>query len=211
MKVLLHNTSNSSFKISATDRIAQFIFEVCHTPCMIITNTLNDTKRGQGGFGSTNQTSNDFQFINRLKAKMSALRVATQKHNMRLHQINNKPDTPEDACLKSKVIPVQLAKEKSSTSTSNTPSILPDHKVNHSLPKSVRFSRDFLAQSTGFYNNDNIIKYLPDISTNTTSIAPAISPPLPNEGYHATMQSRRRNTKSSPSMLEYSDMWHMDI
>ena len=79
------------------------------------------------------------------------------------------------------------------------------------MPKSVRLSRDFLSQATGFYNKDNIIKYLPQLGNNTTTITKERAPTLPDKGYHATMKSKRRNKTSSQTKLQYSDIWHMDI
>ena len=118
---------------------------------------------------------------------------------MRLHTINNKPDSPEDPYLQSSLKPVTLANKESSSSDIPTPSILPENKINHSLPKSVRFSKDFVAQATGFYNNDNIIKYLPTLGTNNVTIEKRNGPSLSDEGHHSTLRSCKRNTNPSYS------------
>ena len=63
IKVLLHNTTNQPFTINYKERIAQFIFEVCQTPCMILSSKLSKTQRGHNGFGSTNNSIiHDYHF-----------------------------------------------------------------------------------------------------------------------------------------------------
>ena len=56
IKVLLHNSSDAPVTIASHDRIAQFIFEVCDTPCMVITNSLDSTTREQGGLAAPTPT-----------------------------------------------------------------------------------------------------------------------------------------------------------
>ena len=51
--VLLINLSNENKKISIGDKIAQIIFESCHKSTMKVVETLDDTIRSEGGFGST--------------------------------------------------------------------------------------------------------------------------------------------------------------
>ena len=211
IKILLHNSTSNPFVIHTNERIAQGIFEVCHTPCMMVVDSLPPTHRGHKGFGSTNTIEKQKIFINRIKAKMSALHNSNAKQNLKLHQIDNAPNTPEDAYLQSTIEPVTSI-HKHPPSSSPNPSILPENKVNHSLPKSVRFSKDFLAQATGFYNNDNISKYLPILGNDTVTISHKNGMQLSDEGNHSTMRSRRRNTTKSPTTsLAYSDCWHMDI
>ena len=45
--------SRHSFRISSGDRIAQLIIEKCHTIDWKISETLSDSQRGVGGFGSS--------------------------------------------------------------------------------------------------------------------------------------------------------------
>ena len=40
IKVLLHNSTDQPFVIKAQHRIAEFLFEICSTPCMIISQHL---------------------------------------------------------------------------------------------------------------------------------------------------------------------------
>jgi len=52
--VILYNTDkNSEFNIKKGDRIAQIIFESCHTATFIMSDKLENTLREAGGFGST--------------------------------------------------------------------------------------------------------------------------------------------------------------
>ena len=54
IKVCLYNHSNSPQKISPNERIAQIVFTPFLQAKFVIKDTLSDTKRGDGGFGSTN-------------------------------------------------------------------------------------------------------------------------------------------------------------
>lgn len=54
--VLLVNLSTESFKISPGYKIAQMIFEQCHDTEFSLSNSLEETQRNEGGFGSTGLT-----------------------------------------------------------------------------------------------------------------------------------------------------------
>lgn len=51
--VLLFNLGSEDFNIKPGDRIAQLILERIETPEVDIVESLDDTVRGGGGFGST--------------------------------------------------------------------------------------------------------------------------------------------------------------
>ncbi len=53
LAVLLHNHSNTDFIVRPNDRIAQLILFPVELPELVETDTLTDTERGEGGFGST--------------------------------------------------------------------------------------------------------------------------------------------------------------
>lgn len=53
LKVILINLGNEPFVVTAGDRIAQAINEVINRPEIRTTDTLPDTARATGGFGST--------------------------------------------------------------------------------------------------------------------------------------------------------------
>jgi dUTP pyrophosphatase len=53
IKVLLFNLGQEPFLVKPGYKIAQMVFEVCRLPSMVQVEQLNDTDRGEGGFGST--------------------------------------------------------------------------------------------------------------------------------------------------------------
>lgn len=53
IQVVLINHGSADFQIGAGDRVAQLIFEKIETPVLVSVPSLDDTSRGQGGFGST--------------------------------------------------------------------------------------------------------------------------------------------------------------
>lgn len=55
VKVLLINNGDVDFEYKAGDAIAQLVIELALTPDIIVVDELSDTKRGEGGFGSTNK------------------------------------------------------------------------------------------------------------------------------------------------------------
>ena len=55
VKVMVHNLSNNDYVIKKNDRIAQLILEKIKTPPVELVEELDDTVRGEGGFGSTGE------------------------------------------------------------------------------------------------------------------------------------------------------------
>ena len=55
VKVVLFNHGEKDFEIKKGDRIAQLILERCDTPVIKEIGLLDETLRGDGGFGSTGQ------------------------------------------------------------------------------------------------------------------------------------------------------------
>ncbi len=53
IKVKLFNHSDEDYKVGSLTRIAQMIIQPYSTPKMDIVDTLDETERGSGGFGST--------------------------------------------------------------------------------------------------------------------------------------------------------------
>lgn len=49
----LHNTSKETYTIEPLERIAQMIIQPVFTPNLVVVEELEDTQRGDGGFGST--------------------------------------------------------------------------------------------------------------------------------------------------------------
>jgi dUTP pyrophosphatase len=55
VRVLLFNHGKEAFEVKAGDRIAQMILERVYTPEVQVVDSLVETVRGAGGFGSTGQ------------------------------------------------------------------------------------------------------------------------------------------------------------
>ena len=53
VKIMLHNLSNETYVINQNDRIAQLILEKIEISDIMQVKSLEDTERGEGGFGST--------------------------------------------------------------------------------------------------------------------------------------------------------------
>lgn len=53
VKIMIHNLSNNDYIINKNDRIAQLILEQIKTPPVELVEELDNTDRGEGGFGST--------------------------------------------------------------------------------------------------------------------------------------------------------------
>lgn len=51
--MILFNHSDADFAVAPGDRIAQLVLEVIQTPAVVQVESLEDTARGEGGFGST--------------------------------------------------------------------------------------------------------------------------------------------------------------
>ena len=51
--VVLFNHSDADFAVAAGDRVAQLILERIVTPTVVEVDSLDDTERGAGGYGST--------------------------------------------------------------------------------------------------------------------------------------------------------------
>ena len=57
LKVILVNHGKEDFKINKGDRIAQIVFNKFETADLEIVDSLEKTKRGEGGFGSTGRSN----------------------------------------------------------------------------------------------------------------------------------------------------------
>jgi len=53
VKVVLFNRGDKDFEIKKGDRIAQLVLERCETPSVREVQSIEETVRGSGGFGST--------------------------------------------------------------------------------------------------------------------------------------------------------------
>lgn len=53
IKVVLFNFGSEPFMVKPGYRVAQLVIERCETPDVVEVQSLSDTERGEGGFGST--------------------------------------------------------------------------------------------------------------------------------------------------------------
>ena len=53
LKVVLYNHTNEGYLVHAGDKISQLVIVPCLTPKLEVVDSLGDTDRGEGGFGST--------------------------------------------------------------------------------------------------------------------------------------------------------------
>lgn len=53
VRVRLHNFGTADYEFSAGDKIVQMIIKECKTPKLVLVQSLDDTERGENGFGST--------------------------------------------------------------------------------------------------------------------------------------------------------------
>ena len=53
IKVILHNTSDRTFYVNSGDRVAQMVIAPILQVKLLIADELNESSRGEGGFGST--------------------------------------------------------------------------------------------------------------------------------------------------------------
>ena len=53
IKAVLYNHGSEGYQIKAGDKITQLVILPCWLPHLVIVDNLDDTERGDGGFGST--------------------------------------------------------------------------------------------------------------------------------------------------------------
>ena len=94
---------------------------------------------------------------------------------------------------------------------SPTPPILPVEKLNSSTPNHIQFSRDFVAQATGYHKSNMLLKYFEIVAKDTVSIEKPEKSEIPIDGEVPTLRSSKRNKVPSKLPKNFSDVWHMDI
>jgi dUTP pyrophosphatase len=53
IKVVIHNIGENAYQIKAGDRVAQLKIGPVHRPNVVVVETLDETERGEAGFGSS--------------------------------------------------------------------------------------------------------------------------------------------------------------
>ena len=152
-------------------KVAQCIFEQAQTPCMILAETLPTTVRDKKGFGSTNKGYNK---TNKAEAIACAIRVAVETQtNIQAQSLSNNDDdrysefmrasqeAPPDPELenKHKTKLDKLHRAESQVDTHKDPPLLPQDRVNSSVPQHVTMNKDFIIQATGYHKSDFLLKH----------------------------------------------------
>jgi hypothetical protein len=80
LKVILHNVSNNDFDVERGDRIAQLVFAPVLRAKFVTVESLSNTTRGEGGFGSTGTGSEQSKVLFKTTAKeLENLKVIVPK------------------------------------------------------------------------------------------------------------------------------------
>ena len=95
--VILFNFGEEDFVINMGDKVAQLIFEKIKTPAIRETNDLEDTERGDRGFGSTGIKSEHVQDIKPKIQLQKSDEDQTKKMNEAIPEIKNKRSQLEKA------------------------------------------------------------------------------------------------------------------
>ena len=91
--VILFNFGEEDFKINMGDKIAQLIFEKIKTPAIVETDSLEETGRGNKGFGSTGINSEDQKNISESPDQISSADQSSDSAQDRkcMKQLKNEP------------------------------------------------------------------------------------------------------------------------
>ena len=221
--VLMRNHTKTTVKLRDGQRIAQGIFEQAKTPCLVIAENLSNTQRNKGAFGSTDKV---YHKGNKEEAIACALRIAMKSNTQKmcdsmysestdeyaeLMQSDNQINHTEGENKPTKSI-YATQKYDASHNTENIPPILPQDRINSSVPKHITLSKDFIIQATGFHKSDFLLKHFNTISEKTVTISQVDKNPEIDEGEVATLHSRRKNkTLSETTHLKQGEVFNMDI
>ena len=89
--VVLFNFGDEEFKINMGDKIAQLIFEKIKTPEVVEVNSLEETGRGEKGFGSTGIKSEDQKHISQSPDQKSDQSSDSAQDRKYVKQFKNEP------------------------------------------------------------------------------------------------------------------------
>lgn len=206
--VLIHNqtSTHKPMVIRAGQRIAQFIFETNSLPCLLTTDFLPDTERGQGGFGSTESPS--------ISKNQSSRRLAHP-----ITQGVRHPTNPANQVSASEWQSTPLMQKHNkelipnpTNTTHQGPRIRPTERVNNTTAKHLRKTQDNIAQAIGFLKPDKLIKNISTLGNGTVSISGLTRNPKVDPGETASIRKAKRNLQHKSKVPKtFSEIWHMDI
>ena len=151
--VMLYNNSSTDLHIRIGQNIAQIIFEQAKTPCMSISDHLQQTNRGALGFGSTNLAPKPYSHTSKTMAVQSSLennmerkvtKILQSQENTGpseipayLEMANNNPPTPDED-QQAILDDISVVTENVSNLTNkNAPTVPSNHTENNSLPEAT--------------------------------------------------------------------------
>ena len=179
--ILMRNHTKANIKIRNGQRAAQSIFEQASKPCLILSDNINGTNRGDQGFGSTDTRT--FDKRNKEEAVACALQVAMETEASKQSRAMHNTDLEDnDHLMQSTHKPVQREENKHYSPpckavqnlhhpTESEIPTLPTDRVNSSLPKHMSMSKDFIIQATGYHKSNMLMKHFHTISNNNVSIS----------------------------------------
>ena len=232
--ILIHNSTQNDDYFDCGQNVAQIIFEQAHVPLLIVSHTLDDTHRQEGGFESTNHrdhgkstrkskrhkvyTFGNTQFLVS-KTKKSAPSVqrmgapitegVTAPHPappLDPCEINTNPNTPE-----SDILYKPFPKDTPSLQTPTPQRITPAESVNRAVPKNIQMRKEDLLKSIGYIKPDRFLRNLNDLGKGTYQITGLNRNPVVNPGETASIRAAQCNTKPSKIPKNFGDIFHVDI
>lgn len=235
---LLVNNSDVPFTIKKNDRVAQIIFTRISDMTLHELEELNDTKRGQGGFGHSNKQSKPHtpkpphDILEKIKhSQKVTLKLPwsttfnkgtiasdsnenykfTDQTNGNFHTI---PKHQVRSMLLTKNILLGhhhlISSTKSPRDNSAIPKIRIVDKPPTNAPKTTIYSIDQIKKYFGFRSVQNIIQELKATSTNF-AISTEDREKILDLGEISTIDKQKRNTNTTSLPHNLGDTVHMDI
>ena len=97
------------------------------------------------------------------------------------------------------------------TTTPYIPIIRSVDKVSSSIPKTVSMSEDYIRASVGFRHMDTLKRHFSDLYLDNVKLDNTPLDAVLDPGAFATMRKKDRNTQPVPRLLQFGDVFHIDI
>jgi hypothetical protein len=97
------------------------------------------------------------------------------------------------------------------TTTQCIPIIRSVDKVSSSIPKTVSMSEDYIRASVGFRHMDTLKRHFSDLYLDNVKLDNTPLDAVLDPGAFATMRKKDRNTQPVPRLLQFGDVFHIDI
>jgi deoxyuridine 5'-triphosphate nucleotidohydrolase len=183
VKILLVNSSQKRFDIKEGDSIGQIIFESAATPAFQVLNSLTETSRGKGGFGSTNPS-----------ARPAIIEDEEQTQT-----------TPITTTVN--IIPASSASDLDN----DPPQIRPQDRPQDTESASTTITLDQLRKLVGYRNTESILPHLKSCFQNNFHISNIDREPILELGEISTIDKSKIPTSPVPLPKRLGDVIHVDI